>query len=241
MRRLLAILLFGCFLFAGRDGLADGVWTDANIVTGVDLSGSIEARDAQVQIDGISMALRSPQVISAIQRGNHGRVGIAVFVWADGNYPVLASWRLLGSPEEALAVSTEIADGLRAFVGSDAHVKLGALTDLSGAIDYGSEMLRAAPFATNHRIINIIGNGIDNVTEGARPARDRVVAQGITVNGVTLGRDRTIYDYFKREVIGGANAFVLPANDPEHLVEVLARKFMTEIVMTAPPVDQALR
>jgi hypothetical protein len=61
-------------------------------------------------------------------------------------------------------------------------------------------------------------------------ARDRATAAGITINGVALGHDLTIYDYFKREVIGGPQAFVFSANDPEHLVEVLARKFTTEIV-----------
>jgi hypothetical protein len=230
VRRLLTLIAFSCALVAGRVGLADSVRTDANIVTGLDLSGSIEAPEAQLQIDGIAMAIRSPQIIAAIEYGNHGRIGFALFVWADGNYPVLASWRLIGSPEEALAVSEEVARELHAIRASDIVVRLGALTDVSGAIDHGREMLQAAPFATNHRIINIIGNGVDNVGEHAWLARDRATAQGITINGVALGRDRTIYQYFKREVIGGPQAFVLSANDPEHLVEVMARKFTTEIV-----------
>ena len=99
----------------------------------------------------------------------------------------------------------------------------------------------AAPFATNHRIVNIIGNGIDNVGEGARPARDRLVAEGITINGVALGRDRTFFAYLKRDVIGGPESFALMANDPEMLVEVVARKFITEIVFNATGADQPLR
>lgn len=241
MRRLFALLVFGCALFVGRPGYADSVWTDANIVTGLDLSGSIETPEAQLQFDGIAMAIRSPQIVAAIRHGNHGRIGFALFVWADGNHPVLAAWRLIGSPEEAVAVSDEIAKQLRAIRGSDIVVKLGALTDLSGAIDYGGEMLRAAPFATNHRIINIISNGVDNVGEQAWLARDRAIAQGNTINGVALGRDRSIYEYFKREVIGGPQAFVLAANDPEHLVEVLARKFTSEIVLNRDPALQASR
>lgn len=238
MRRPLALLLVAWALIAGHVAHADGVWTDANIVTGLDFSGSIEPRDAKVQIDGITMAIQSPQIIAAIKSGNHGRIGFSIFIWADGNHPVLLSWRLIGSAEEATAVAQEVSAELYALLGSETLRRLGALTDLSGALEYGGGLLRAAPFATNHRIVNIIGNGIDNVGEAAGPARDRLVAQGITINGVALGRDRTIFSYFKREVIGGPESFALMANDPEMLVEVLARKFVTEIVFNAAGADQ---
>jgi Ca-activated chloride channel homolog len=237
VRRLIALSLLTWALLADRSASADSIWTDANIVTGLDFSGSIEPRDAHVQIDGMAMAIRSPQIIAAIKNGNHGRIGFAVFVWADGNYPILLTWRLIGSQADALAVAQEVSDQLNALLGSDTLVRLGALTDLSGALDYGSGMLDAAPFATNHRIVNIIGNGLDNVGEGARPARDRVVAQGITINAVALGQDRTIFNYFKRDVIGGPESFALMADDPEMLVEVLARKFVTEIVFNTSGVN----
>ena len=241
MRRLIALTLLAWALFAGRIACADTVWTDVNIVTGLDFSGSIEPRDAQVQIDGITMAIRSPQVIAAIKNGNHGRIGFALFVWASGNYPILVTWRQISSAEEAVAVADEVSTGLHALIGSEALVKLGALTDLSNALDYGGEMLHAAPFATNHRIINIIGNGIDNVGEGVRPTRDHLVAEGITINGVALGRDRTFFAYLKRDVIGGPDSFALMANDPEMLVEVVARKFVTEIVFNVDGAGQPLR
>jgi hypothetical protein len=241
VRRLIALSLLAWALLAGRPACADNVWTDVNIVTGLDFSGSIEPRDAQVQIDGITMAIRSPQIIAAIKNGNHGRIGFALFVWASGNYPILMTWRQISTAEDAAAVADEVSTGLHALIGSEALVKLGALTDLSGALDYGGEMLNAAPFTTNHRIVNIIGNGIDNVGEGARPARDRLVAEGITINGVALGRDRTFFAYLKRDVIGGPDSFALMANDPEMLVEVLARKFVTEIVLNAGGAGQSLR
>ena len=227
----LAIFVVGCvLLFGSRVGLADDSWTDANIVTGLDISGSIEARDADIQIDGISQAIRAPEIIAAIQRGHYRRIGFAVFVWADGAYPVLASWSVISSPEDALETSEEVAHRLRAMLDSGIMLRLGALTDVSNAIEYGGEMLRSAPFPTNSRILNIVGNGIDNVGAGPRQARDRLVAQGIVINAVALGYDRAIFEYFHQEVIGGETSFVLRANDPEELVDVLARKFVTEIV-----------
>ena len=226
-------MLLAWALLAGRPSCADSVWTDANIVTGLDFSGSIEPRDAQIQIDGITMAIRSPQIIAAIRNGNHGRIGFALFVWASSNHPILMTWRQIGSAEDAAAVADEVESGLHALMGSEALAKLGALTDISGAMEYGGELLRTAPFATNHRFVNIVGNGIDNVGEGTLPTRNRLVAAGITINGVAVGRDVTLLAYLKRDVIGGPKAFALIADDPEQLVEVMARKFLTEIVFNA--------
>ena len=135
-------------------------------------------------------------------------------------------------------MADEVEHGLHALMGSEALVKLGALTDLSGALEYGGELLRTAPFTTQHRFVNIVGNGIDNVGEGARPVRDRLVAEGITINGVALGHDRTLFAYLKRDVIGGPESFALMADDPEKLVEVMARKFVTEIVFNVPSGNQ---
>lgn len=246
MRGLLAILLLGLILLDGRGAPADGVRTDANIVTGLDLSGSIETLETQIQIAGMTMAIRSPEVVNAIRQGRNGRVGFAVFVWANGNYPVFAAWRVISSPAEALAASNEFASRLDAFLGSEAARKLGQLTDLSGALEYGGAMLRAAPFATDHAILNILGNGIDNVGESPKWTRDRLVAQGVTINAVVIGQDRGVSGYFRSEVIGGPTAFVLSARSPEALVEALERKFVTEIanagrVETAPAAGQVAR
>lgn len=226
-------MLVGWALLVGPATHADSIATDVNIVTGLDVSGSIEARETQIQIDGMAMAIRSPEVMRAIKQGNHGRIGFAVFVWANGNFPVFASWRLISSPEEALAASEAIASDVPAILNPSSGIKLGELTDLSTAMAFGAEMLQAAPYAADHKIINILGNGIDNVGESPKWVRDKVVAQGIIINAVVIGHDRGVQSYFRNEVIGGPTAFVLAARAPETLIEVLERKFVTEIVLNA--------
>jgi hypothetical protein len=240
VRGLLAMLLVGWALLVGPATHADSIATDVNIVTGLDVSGSIEARETQIQIDGMAMAIRSPEVMRAIKQGNHGRIGFAVFVWANGNFPVFTSWRLISSPEEALAASEAIALDVPAILSPNSGIKLGELTDLSSAMDFGAEMLRSAPYVADHRILNILGNGIDNVGESPKWARNRLAAQGININAVVIGHDRGVQSYFRTEVITGPAAFVLAAPTPEALIEVLERKFVTEIVLntgggSAPP------
>lgn len=235
VRGLLASLLVGWALLVGPATHAESITTDVNIVTGLDVSGSIEARETQIQIDGMAMAIRSPDVMRAIKQGNYGRIGFAVFVWANGNFPVFASWRLIGSPEEALAAAEDIANTVPAILGPNSGIQLGQLTDLSSAMDFGAEMLRAAPYTADHQILNILGNGIDNVGESPKWARSRLAARGIMVNAVVIGHDRGVQSYFRNEVISGPTAFVFAAREPEALVEVLERKFVTEIVLNTDP------
>jgi Ca-activated chloride channel homolog len=234
VRYALVILVTVWLVAVSRTAHADELTTtDVNIVTGIDVSGSIEARETQIQIDGMALAIRSPEVMRAIRQGKRGRVGFAVFLWANGNYPVFASWQLISSPEEAAAVSDAIATLIPAILDAKSTIKLGELTDLSGAMAYGAEMLRTAPYAADHKILNILGNGIDNVGESPKWVRDKVVAQGIMINAVVIGHDRGVQSYFRTEVIGGPAAFVLTAREPEALVKVLERKFVTEIVLNA--------
>lgn len=235
MRTALALLAILCLAPTGMAGAEDQIRTDANIVTGLDVSGSIEAPETQIQIEGMVMAIRSQDVIRAIRSGRHGRIGFAVFVWANGSLPVFAGWRLIGSEEEALAVSVELDSRLRAILGSGAPHRLGELTDLSGAMAYGGAMLEAAPYGTDRSILNILGNGLDNVGEGPRAIRDQLVTQGVTVNAVVVGHDRGVISYFRREVMGGRRAFILTAGNPKMLAEIVERKFVTEIVLATPP------
>ena len=46
-------------------------------------------------------------------------------------------------------------------------------------------------------MINIIGNGPDNVNEDAQAARDTAIAFGFTINGVVLGHDPDVIEYFR--------------------------------------------
>ena len=61
-----------------------------------------------MQVDGMAQAIRAPEIVAAIKNGRHGRIGFAVFLWAAGDFPELASWRVIGSPQDAEAASNEI-------------------------------------------------------------------------------------------------------------------------------------
>ena len=209
---------------------AKGTQTDANIVTGLDVSSSINAEDAQIQLRGMALAIQSPEILSAIQRGRHKRIGFSVFLWCDGGYPVVVAWRIIGSAKDAAAAAAQLTVPFEVV----REAQTSGLTDLSRAIENGGALLKAAPFPSDRSVLNLVGNGEDNVGEGPQRARDALVASGGEINGVVIGGLPTILAYYQTAVVGGPMAFVVPVKTPENLVDAMRRKFVTEIAMALP-------
>ena len=230
----LAFLALGGMLSCFSPAAADELSTDANIITGLDVSSSINAQETMLQINGMAEAIKAPEILAAIQHGRYGRIGFAVFIWADGDYPELVSWRMIKTPEDAEAASQELSSRLQQLLAAST-ASVGTLTNLSGAIDHASEMLQKAPYAANRAIVNIIGNGEDNVGEDPQRARADLLARGATINGVVVGGDPAVLNYYRQQVIGGRTAFVLSADKAETLVQVFALKFVSEIALNIQP------
>lgn len=76
--------------------------------------------------------------------------------------------------------------------------------------------------------MNIVGDGEDNVGEDPRRIRDALVARGVVINGVVIGGDRAVVEYFRHAVVS-PSGFVLEANKSQVLTQVFALKFMSEI------------
>lgn len=215
--------------FAAAD--EDGFAVDANIVTGIDFSRSINEHESELQIYGMVQAIRAPEVLRAIENGPHGRIGFAVFLWASGTFPELASWRVIGSQQDAEEASTEILLRLQLMLDTSRRHSVGSLTNVSAAMAHAGDMLDDSPYASKRAIVNIVGNGKDNVGEGPRWSRDALVARGATINGVVIGGDRKISEYYREEVIGGPTAFVLAADTPDEMVKAFTSKFVSEITL----------
>lgn len=233
------MLALAALPLCGRVASADDIITDVNIVTGLDISDSIGPEEMRLEIEGMAQAIRAPEVLAAIRSGPHGRIGFAVFVWHNSQVSVVP-WTLIASEDDALAVAAEIEARLAVDVETEARnasgaAYIGRLTDVSRAIDHARMLLHTVPFEAGRAVVNIVGDGADNVGEDAGFARDRVVDAGIVVNGVVLGDDPSLVEYYERQVIGGPGAFLLSTGEAAALVEALTRKFQYEIAAMAPP------
>jgi hypothetical protein len=223
--------------------------TDANLITAIDVSGSIKELDERLELEGMAAAVVDPRFLQAIARGQHGRIGFVAFTWANGEFFSLVPWTLIASKADA----DQVAERLRTARGKPVNGyamripgnrrpwRTGHATDVSVAIERAIEVSAQAPFASRH-IINMCANGIDNIGEAPDAARDAADAAGLIINGLILGHRedaREIADYFREHVQAGPGSFVIEARDFEDIASAMLAKFLFELVAVPQRVAEA--
>lgn len=230
-RRLVAALvLIGALLFMCWAAKAEEQ-VDVAMVTGLDISSSIDPSETKIQVDGLAAAMQSPEIIAAIQYGRRHRIAFAAYLWADAGCPMVVEWRIIASAEDAAAMAAE----LLAKVEAARATKLGSLTGLAGGMTCGLSMLQSSPFAADRRVLNIVSDGQENVrgeTE-VRAARDAAAAAGVTVNAMLLP-DGTeglakLQPWYRANVISGPLSFIVVVEKAERMVDGWRRKFIGDM------------
>lgn len=219
-------------LAATPAGAQQPVEVDAKIVLAVDVSRSMDLGEIDVQREGYLAALRHRDLASAIAAGARGRVAIAYFEWAgqvqDGG---LVPWRVIDGPAAAAALADEIA-GL--------PVRRARGTSISRAIAFATVLLEDDQIAGARRVIDVSGDGANNIGPIVTGARDAAVAKGITVNGLPIlalggGAPPNLDLYYQDCVVGGDGAFVMVARERDDLARTIRRKLVLEISGLPPP------
>ena len=235
----IGIVAVACTLSGISTTAADRIRTDANIITALDISDPVDPELLRIAIEGMARAVDTPDILRAIQGGQNGRIGFAMFAWYHGGaYPELVSWTLIGSQNEALSVSSQIASWRRMADQAESRTQnrphhSGRLTDISAAIDHAAQLLLSAPFAAARSIVNVIGNGEDNIDEGPERARDDLIGQGATINGVVIGLSPAVLDYYRQHVVGGPGAFTLSARNADTIAGLIERKLRYDVIGSA--------
>jgi Ca-activated chloride channel homolog len=224
--------------------LAAQVETDVNIATGLDISASVGRNEEWLERFGTARGLASQSFAEVALSGRHGRVGIAVFAWSSQGCPLVVTWSVIGTLDDSARVARTLeATPLIDFdhdIGPRHHDQsIGnhqdqstvddRLTDVSKAIECGRHLLAHAPFPAARSVLNILGDGVDNLNEEPDAARDRAVAAGITVNGVVVNGSPEVIGYYRDHVIGGDGACVLDVADPATMVDAMTRKFVLDV------------
>jgi Protein of unknown function (DUF1194) len=212
---------------------------DANLVTALDISDSIMRHEEWIELDGMRRAVSHPAFLAAVRAGRHRRVG---FAWSShGDLRVVVPWAVLGSAADVERVARALAKvprrGDAAFGGdqdrSEAAPPPDRMTNISEALRHGLDMLAAAPHKAERPVLNICGNGVDNVGEGPERARDLALGAGVTVNGLVIGKPAGLPAYYRERVTTGPGSFVVEAREPADIADAMLRKFLLDLLSSA--------
>jgi len=199
---------------------------DLELVLAVDISASISPDEQQLQRQGYVDAFRSSRVLKAVRSGAFGSIAVAYVEWAHAGYQKLVlPWAVINSAESA----GRFADAL-----ARAPISQSFGASISAALLFSRDLFEDNGYAGERRAIDLSANGANNKGMPVRAARNTVVADGVTINGlpimIHLSNNIIGLDfYFEDCVIGGPGAFEVPVKDPGEFAATIERKLVLEI------------
>ena len=222
-----ALLLAVLLGLVGMQARAETV--DLKLVLAVDASGSVNETRFELQKRGYSAAFRHPSVLRAIQSGANARIAVTMVQWTGPALQVqVVPWTVVG--DEASM------HGFAAMIDAAPRRLFSGGTSISGAIDYGSRLIETCPHQAARSVIDVSGDGGNNRGRAASSARDEAVAAGIVINGLPiLELDPTLDEHYLANVIGGPNAFMVPARTFAEFADAILKKLIIEIADQTGP------
>jgi hypothetical protein len=213
-------------------GAAEGpIDVDLELVLAVDVSRSMDIEELGLQRDGYVAAFRHPEVIAAIASGGVGRIAVTFVEWAGpGFQTVLVPWTVIANAGDADAFAAKL---------DAAPVLRETGTSISGGIFYAARQFDGSPARGVRRVVDVSGDGPNNMGLPIAPSRDEVISDGITINGLPImlkpvytfgGYNIPNLDiYYEDCVIGGPGAFVVTVRRLEDFESAIRRKLVLEI------------
>ena len=195
---------------------------DLALVLAIDCSLSIDEFDYRVQLRGTGQAMIDSALLKLIEQGNNKVIAVTAFLWSSPDaQQVIVPWRRIDSTSGAYQVTDEILSAQR-------KISAGA-TATGDALVFAGLLLQQAPVALR-RVIDVSTNGHANMGRPVARVRDDLVAAGVTINGLAvMDREPNLLAYMEREVMGGPNSFVIPADNYNAYTQAIRLKLFREI------------
>lgn len=192
---------------------------DIALMLAVDVSGSVDAREFRIQMDGLAAALTDRNVMAALVASE---AEVALMQWTGtGRQSVVVNWTKITRADDVGAFAFQVSTAPRLW------------RDFSTAI--GEAMTLAIPYFAvvddcERFVIDISGDGISNEGAAPRDVWPALAAAGVTVNALVIeDTGFGLTDWFEANVITGAGAFAVTANSFDDYPEQIIRKLYREL------------
>ena len=230
MKRRTALVGSLAALTAATSAKAADMPVDLQLVLAVDVSRSIDEVEAELQRRGYIEALTNERVIDAVLSGENKRIALCYTEWAGTHYQmVVIDWTVIDSAGAARRFAEKLAEAPRT---SQSWTAVGA------AMAHAAQRFEGSGFSSRRRVIDISGDGRTNDGPPAELVRDKLVAQGVVINGLPVmmnrtnfGRppDLTLDKYYEENVIGGPGSFMIVADNFDHFGRAVRTKLVREV------------
>ena len=199
------------------------------LLLAVDASTSVDAREFRLQRDGLAQAFVSEEVLRAIASAGPRGIAVALMEWAGPRQQeIVVDWTHITDETDARAFAARLRAAPRVVSG---------FTDIRTAIDVARIEIARNAFEGARKVIDVSGDG--TASNGSPDAaRDRALAQGMTINGLVIYSQEydlgdlanmAILAHYRFRVIGGPGAFIEVAEDFEDFARAIRRKLLREI------------
>ena len=240
-RWILGAALVGCVgMLWAREAKAESVDLELSLV--VDVSGSIDTSEYNLQMDGYAAAFHDTAVQSAILStagGDYGKIAVNLIFFSSSSYaPTSTAWTLLDS---ASAIDTwantlgSLARPSVVLVNTQTSVARGMTASYDSFASNGYEGTRLVMDVSGDGSENVLGNtAVDTIRQTAAGA-------GITVNGLAiLGSESGLEAWYIAHV-KTTDGTVWTANSYSAFDDAIIAKIGTEVGAVVPePTSLAL-
>ena len=212
---------------------------DLKLVLATDVSGSISNEELQLEREGTAEAFLDPQVIKAIQTGALGRIAVTMIDFSSqGIGRVVVDWQIIHDKNTATAFAGTVRDLPRTP---------GRRTSVSSALELGSLLIESSEktIVATRKVIDVSGDGPNNDGNPMTETHDRIVAQGIVVNGLPIMDDNAngyypdLDKYYAGCVVGGRGAFVVVVRKYADYAIGMRHKLILEISQNESLIKEA--
>src|SRR3954463_1124831 len=208
---------------------------DVELVLAVDVSYSMDMDELAIQREAYAQAIVSKEFLQALKTGPNGKISVTYFEWAaSSDQKIIIPWRVIAGPETADAVANEI---------MRTPIRRASRTSISGAINFAMPLFEDNPHRGLRRVIDISGDGPNNIGAPVTGSRDTAVEKGVTINGLPIMVKEPSYStmdidnldfYYEDCVIGGPGSFVVTIKDRDKFKEAIRAKLLLEIAGRTP-------
>lgn len=169
------------------------------LALGLDVSGSVDAREYRLQLGGLAQAFNDAQVRQKLMAMPQAPVRVMVYEWSGPeDQVVVVPWSTIDTP----GALDSLIETLRQTTRRDATPG----TALGHAMQQGAAYLDQQPDCWK-RTLDLSGDGKSNLGPHPHVVRDTLEATGITINGLVIGVDDPSIGDIRQSEIGGLSAY----------------------------------